>query len=244
VNWTGEGEPEELLGARVSAVLRCPDRALLGRTFAPGKRSERPSPLLSHGLWQDVSGSRDVLGKTHSRWEPFAVIGVMPEAVYPPGLRQRAAFPSFPSTSKSGSRWRSRRSEEEPREPRLRGDRASRPGSTLETARRDGHDRPRARDRSPRKRRRSGRRRPLPRRSNGKRSTGTPGPMGRGRPRAPHRLRQHREPSSRPIGRSPGRSPSEPRSRQPARVLRQFLCESTLLAVTGGLSGSGSPTWG
>src|SRR5262245_17518969 len=68
VNWTGDGEPEELLGARVTSsyfqVLRI--EPILGRTFT----AEEETPgrdrvlILSHGLWQRRFGSSpDVLGK-------------------------------------------------------------------------------------------------------------------------------------------------------------------------------------
>jgi putative ABC transport system permease protein len=102
LNWTGAGEPEELLGARVSAsyfeVLGI--EPILGRTFLP----EETVPgrdrvvLLSHGLWQRRFGSSpDVLGKTlQFDGEPFEVIGVMPEAVYPTWPQATGRLPFLP----------------------------------------------------------------------------------------------------------------------------------------------------
>jgi putative ABC transport system permease protein len=102
VNWTGDGEPEELLGARVSAryfdVLGI--APLLGRTFLP----EEDAPgkdrvvVLSHGLWQRrFGGSRAVLGrKLILDGEPFEVVGVMPEAVYPTWPQATGRLPFLP----------------------------------------------------------------------------------------------------------------------------------------------------
>jgi putative ABC transport system permease protein len=102
MNWTGGGEPEELLGARVSAsyfeVLGI--APVLGHTFV----SEEMEPgrhrvvLLSHGLWQRrFGGSKDVLGKKLTLdGEPFEVIGVMPEAVYPTWPQATGRLPFLP----------------------------------------------------------------------------------------------------------------------------------------------------
>ena len=89
MNWTGDGEPEELLGARVSAsyfdVLGI--EPTLGRNFH--REEETPGRnrvlILSHGLWQRrFGGSPSVLGRILILdGEPFEVVGVMPEAVYP-----------------------------------------------------------------------------------------------------------------------------------------------------------------
>jgi putative ABC transport system permease protein len=102
LNWTGDGEPEELLGARVSAgyfdVLGI--EPLLGRTFLPEETVPGGNRvlLLSHGLWQRRFGSsEDVLGKTLTLdGEPFEVIGVMPEAVYPTWPQATGRLPFLP----------------------------------------------------------------------------------------------------------------------------------------------------
>ena len=102
MNWTGDGDPEELLGARVSAsyfdVLGI--EPVLGRTFrreenVPGK--ERVL-LLSHGLWQRrFGGSKDVLGRSLLLdGEPFEIVGVMPEAVYPTWPQATGRLPFLP----------------------------------------------------------------------------------------------------------------------------------------------------
>ncbi len=102
MNWTGDGEPEEHLGARVSAsyfdVLGI--EPVLGRTFAPEENEigRHRVLLLSHGLWQRRFGSsRDVLGKTLTLdGEPYEVIGVMPEAVYPTWPQATGRLPFLP----------------------------------------------------------------------------------------------------------------------------------------------------
>jgi putative ABC transport system permease protein len=101
-NWTGEGEPEELLGARVSAryfeVLGIDP--LLGRTFVPEEMvpGRHRVVLLSHSLWQRRFGaSRDVLGrKLLLDGLPFEVVGVMPEAVYPTWPQAPGRLPFLP----------------------------------------------------------------------------------------------------------------------------------------------------
>lgn len=102
LNWTGDGEPEELLGARVSAsyfeVLGI--EPILGRTFSPEETvpGRNRVVLLSHGLWQRRFGSsRDALGKTlQFDGEPFEVVGVMPEAVYPTWPQATGRLPLLP----------------------------------------------------------------------------------------------------------------------------------------------------
>ena len=86
-NWTGDGEPEQILGARVTAsyfpVLGV--EPMLGRGFLdeenePG--SDRVV-ILGHGLWQRRFGaSQNVLGEILTLdGEPFEVIGVAPPGV-------------------------------------------------------------------------------------------------------------------------------------------------------------------
>ena len=69
--WTGEGEPEQLLGARVSAsyfdVLGV--EPILGRAFFPEEETpgDNRVVVLGHGLWQRCfGGARDVLGRALS----------------------------------------------------------------------------------------------------------------------------------------------------------------------------------
>jgi putative ABC transport system permease protein len=102
VNWIGDGEPEELLGARVSAsyfdVLGI--EPILGRTFLPEENvpgNERVL-LLSHGLWQRRFGrSKDVLGRSLLLdGERFEIVGVMPEAVYPTWPQATGRLPFLP----------------------------------------------------------------------------------------------------------------------------------------------------
>jgi putative ABC transport system permease protein len=102
MNWTGEGEPEELLGARVSAsyfdVLGI--EPILGRTFLPEENvpGKERVLILSHGLWQRrFGGSKDVLGRSLLLdGEQFEVIGVMPEAVYPTWPQAPGRLPFLP----------------------------------------------------------------------------------------------------------------------------------------------------
>ncbi len=102
VNWTGEGEPEELLGARVSSsyfdVLGI--EPVLGRTFAPEEQElgKNRVVILGHGIWQRRFGSaRDALGKTLTLdGEPFEIVGVMPEAVYPTWPQATGRLPFLP----------------------------------------------------------------------------------------------------------------------------------------------------
>ncbi len=102
MNWTGDGEPEELLGARVTAsyfdVLSI--EPIVGRTFRPEEETlgKHRVLILSHGVWQRRFGSSgDVLGKTLILdAEPFEVIGVMPEAVYPTWPQATGRLPFLP----------------------------------------------------------------------------------------------------------------------------------------------------
>ena len=87
--WTGEGEPELLLGARVSAsyfdVLGV--EPILGRSFLPEEDAPAGNHvvILGHGLWlRRFGGARDVLGKTLKfDGQPYQVVGVLPPGVYP-----------------------------------------------------------------------------------------------------------------------------------------------------------------
>jgi putative ABC transport system permease protein len=85
VNLTGEGEPERLLGARVSATLfpSLGIRPVVGRNFLPeeDKRGNEHVLLLSYGLWQrrfnrdpKVVGRKLILDGA-----PYVVVGVLPK---------------------------------------------------------------------------------------------------------------------------------------------------------------------
>jgi predicted permease len=88
-NLTGLGEPERLDGRRVSAnlfdLLGVP--ALFGRTFVPA--DDRPGThvvLLSYSLWQRRFGSDpNIIGRAITlNGESYTVIGVMPRSVHLP----------------------------------------------------------------------------------------------------------------------------------------------------------------
>jgi|HubBroStandDraft_3_1064219.scaffolds.fasta_scaffold00583_2 predicted permease len=78
------GEPEHLLGARVSASLlpTLGVRAALGRVFLPQEEQfgRHREVVLSHELWRRRFGaSRKVLGRSvHLNGETYTVVGVMP----------------------------------------------------------------------------------------------------------------------------------------------------------------------
>lgn len=89
---TGEGEPEELRGARVSANLLplLGYQPLLGRGFLPEEEKGGGPPviLLSHKLWQRRFGSDPtIIGRTVTldHTNSFTVVGVMPSPVNFPG---------------------------------------------------------------------------------------------------------------------------------------------------------------
>jgi putative ABC transport system permease protein len=85
-NLTGNGEPERLTGARISADLfsLLGVHPLLGRGFEPREDEEGRAPvaLLSHGFWQRrFGGSRAVIGeRLVLNDQPYTVVGVMPPA--------------------------------------------------------------------------------------------------------------------------------------------------------------------
>jgi putative ABC transport system permease protein len=99
LNWTGDGEPEQLLGARVTAsyfrVLGVDP--LLGRRFLPEENEpgRERVVILSHGLWQRRFGaSNDVVGRTlELDGAPYEIVGVMPEGVYPTSPRAPGRLP-------------------------------------------------------------------------------------------------------------------------------------------------------
>lgn len=100
---TGEGEPERLVGMRVSAdyfhVLGVD--AALGRTFLPGEDQAGHAQLviLSHGLWQRrFASDPKVIGKiARLNGESYTVAGIMPNrfriGYYGPQLWTPLVFP-------------------------------------------------------------------------------------------------------------------------------------------------------
>ncbi len=84
-NFTGQGEPEHIEGARVSSSLfsLLDAKPRLGRVFLP-EEDEKGKPLtviLSHGFWQRRFGSdAEVIGKTLIlNDKPLTIVGVMSE---------------------------------------------------------------------------------------------------------------------------------------------------------------------
>jgi len=91
-NLTGQGEPERLVGARVSGrffeVLGVP--AALGRTLLPDEDApgRHQAVVLGDGLWRRLGADRGIVGRTILLdGEPHEVVGVMPPGFRDPGLR-------------------------------------------------------------------------------------------------------------------------------------------------------------
>src|SRR5215813_6155179 len=92
-NWSatlsGEGEPERLSGMQVGdgyfSVMG--GRPLLGRVFTPEEQVDGKDYViaLGYGLWQSrFGGARDVIGKkVYFNARPYTVVGVMPEDFQP-----------------------------------------------------------------------------------------------------------------------------------------------------------------
>lgn len=84
-NITGQGEPEGVLGDRVSSGLfeLVGGRPLMGRVFRPeeDQRGREQVVVLSFGLWQRrFASDPDMIGKTvRLGGKPFTVVGVMPK---------------------------------------------------------------------------------------------------------------------------------------------------------------------
>ena len=84
MNLVGQGDPERLEGAAVTAIcFRCWACSRLWDACSPPPRTAkaRPAPLLlSYQLWQAVfGGDAGVIGRhVNLDNEPYAVIGVMP----------------------------------------------------------------------------------------------------------------------------------------------------------------------
>ena len=84
---SGDGEPEQLPGRKVTAnfwtVLGA--RPLLGRVFTEDEDAHRaPVAVISYGLWQRrFGGTRDIVGrKIRVNDSPYEIIGVMPREFY------------------------------------------------------------------------------------------------------------------------------------------------------------------
>lgn len=101
-NWTGDGDPEQLLGARVSPsyfrVLGI--EPIVGRTFVPeeSELGRNRVLLLSYGLWQRrFGGTRDIAGRILTLdGDPYEVVGVMPDGVYPTWPQATGRVPFLP----------------------------------------------------------------------------------------------------------------------------------------------------
>ncbi|MGH9843885.1 MAG: ABC transporter permease, partial [Blastocatellia bacterium] len=85
-NLTGEGAPERLAGASVTANLFATLGAQVaqGRGFTSADQQPGSAPVIivSHGFWgQRYGGAADFVGKTlRLNGQPYTVIGVMPES--------------------------------------------------------------------------------------------------------------------------------------------------------------------
>lgn len=90
LNLTGSGEPESLIGYRMSAnffqMLGTP--ALLGRTFQAGEPEGTFPVVLSYRLWQRrFGGQQNIVGQSITlNGKPYTVIGVMPRDFQYPTL--------------------------------------------------------------------------------------------------------------------------------------------------------------
>src|ERR1044071_3970354 len=82
-NFTGQGTPERVDGARVSSSLftLLGAQSFLGRVFTPDEdeKGKPPAVILSHGFWQRRFGSDpEIVGKTLTLNDnSFSIVGVM-----------------------------------------------------------------------------------------------------------------------------------------------------------------------
>jgi putative ABC transport system permease protein len=84
---SGDGEPEQLQGRRVTANfwIVLGSQPALGRVFTEDEDTHgAPVAVISHGLWQRrFGGSRDIIGrKIIANGSPFEIVGVMPPGFY------------------------------------------------------------------------------------------------------------------------------------------------------------------
>jgi putative ABC transport system permease protein len=101
-NLTGIGDPEQLLGARVSAsyfdVLGV--QPMLGRAFLPAENLPDADPvaILGYGLWRSrFGGDPGVIGQVIYLDDlSFRVVGVMPDGLYPTFATTSASLPLRP----------------------------------------------------------------------------------------------------------------------------------------------------
>jgi putative ABC transport system permease protein len=101
-NLTGNGDPEQLLGARVSAsyfdVLGV--QPILGRAFLPAENLPDADPvaILGYGLWRSRFGADpDIIGRDIYLDDlTFRVVGVMPDGLYPTFATTSASLPLRP----------------------------------------------------------------------------------------------------------------------------------------------------
>ena len=102
LNWTGDGDPEQLLGSRVSEsyfrVLGV--TPLLGRALRDedDRSGADPVVILGHGLWQRRFGGRsDVVGDTMRLDDRLhTIVGVMPPGLYPTWPATQGYFAFLP----------------------------------------------------------------------------------------------------------------------------------------------------
>jgi putative ABC transport system permease protein len=112
-NLTGEGEPERLAGARLTAsflpLMRV--RPLLGRVFREDE--EQPGRegvvILSHGFWQRrLGGDPNVLGRNLSlNGNSVTVVGVLPENFHLPHIGTAEVFTPLALTAEQSANRRS-----------------------------------------------------------------------------------------------------------------------------------------
>ncbi len=114
LNLTGEGEPERIVGAHVSSNLfpLLGVEAALGRTFTAEEDVDGKDKvvLLGYGLWQRrFAGDKDILGKSiYLSGEPRVVVGVMPKGFAFPRKETDMWIPSAPgerTKQARGSFW-------------------------------------------------------------------------------------------------------------------------------------------
>ncbi len=109
-NLTGSGEPERIDGRRVSASFftLLGTNPLMGRTFTPDEDKEGANRviILSHGLWQRRFGSdANITGKSlNLNGESYTVIGVMPPQFQFPTREDELWVPIAFDTEEAASR--------------------------------------------------------------------------------------------------------------------------------------------
>ena len=98
-NLTGDGDPEQVLGARVSeAYFRVLGvEPMLGRTFTPDEHVPGADRviIIHQDLWRRrFGGDSDVIGRTLRMDDtPYTIVGVMPAGIYPTWPATQAYLP-------------------------------------------------------------------------------------------------------------------------------------------------------